>query len=676
MYCLALLVLVLSTRAQADTVVSAQYHYATAAEPAWVTPVVLPAAATAARNQGASIGYLLVEKQVKVEGEGETVFRRIALTPLRQDGLADSAQHEITFNPEYEKLTIHRIVIHRGGRELDKRDGGYVRLLQREPEMDQSLYVGTVSAVIVLDDVRIGDVIEYSYSIQGRNPVFGNRYFSSHTLSWGVPVERVVRRVLVPASRKLQVRIYNGAPQPRIKVRHGEREYWWQLDHVAPFVDEGQSPRWYLPQLWVQLSEYADWRAVQQWANELYVWHGKLAPQLQDMVRQWRGLGDRREAVRRALAFVQRDIRYFGVEMGQNSHRPGDPNTVYARRFGDCKDKAQLLLALLRALDVKAQPALVSAQFNRAIADWLPSPGLFDHVIVLATIDGQRYWLDGTRNFQDGSLETLSTPDYGVALTVGTDSPPLQEMHSDAAQRASVDVEERFVVSAYDRPVEFEVQSVYRGAEAEYQRQRLARDTVEGLSRQYLNYYARRYPGIELEAQPQVRADPAQSELRVVERYRIPDFWDREDGKLYFRLCGGTIQPYTALPDTVRRHSPLALQYPLHVRHSSVLHFPDLDRFDVGNDPVLTVEDNAIRYRQEAAYRKRDLRVVHDYISKTDAVPTARVSRHLDNLRRINGSLCYSGWVAAPGNQVRSTSHKQASNPFSVLEQAVNGVGR
>lgn len=663
-----------SAQLSAATVVSEQYHYATGPEPDWVMPVALPGRSIAAHSEDAAVAYLVVDKQVRVSRDGDTVFRHMAMQALRQDGLTEAAQHEITFNPEYQKLLMHRLVVHRQGRVLDKRDGGFIRLLQREPEMEQQLYVGTVSAVIVLEDVRVGDIVEYSYSIQGSNPVFGQRYFSSHSLSWGVPVARVVRRVLAPEDRPLQVRTYNGAPQPLRRTHGRQREYLWDLHDVAAYVDEGQSPAWYVPQAWAQVSEYPSWDSVRNWALELYDWRGELDPDLTRRLDQWRGL-ERKQAVRSALAFVQREIRYFGVELGQNSHRPGDPNEVFARRFGDCKDKAVLLIALLRELGVEAQPALVSSAYNRAVADWLPSPGSFDHVIVMATLDGQRYWLDATRNFQEGTLEHVSAPDYGVALVVDAQIEPLQVMQTRPMEHAALEVEERFIVSGYEQPVTFEVESVYRGAEAEYQRQRLSRNTREELARQYLNYYARRYPGIEAAGPLQVEAEPQDSVVRVVERYRVPDFWERDGDKLYFDLCGDTIQPYTTLPTTVRRHSPLALRFPMRVRHASVLRFPDLNEFDVGAEPEVTVEDDAIRYRQHAVYRSRNLQVVHDYVAKTDAVGADDVAGHLRNLRRINGQRCYSGWVS-PATPKQHTAERAANNPFDVLEQAIHGSNR
>src|SRR5690606_12491954 len=95
-----------------------------------------------------------------------------------------------------------------------------------------------------------------------------------------------------------------------------------------------------------------------------------------------------------ALRFVQGEIRYLGVEVGPGSHAPSPPDQVLARRLGDCKDKTLLTVTLLDRLGIEAHPPLVATGLRRAIAQRLPSPGAFDHVIVLAKLDGQFIWLD------------------------------------------------------------------------------------------------------------------------------------------------------------------------------------------------------------------------------------------------------------------------------------------
>ncbi len=76
---------------------------------------------------------------------------------------------------------------------------------------------------------------------------------------------------------------------------------------------------------------------------------------------------------------------------------PARADETWQRRFGDCKGKTVLLLALLKELGIQAEPALVSLGGGDGLDERLPSLGAFNHVIVRATIGGKVYWLDGTR---------------------------------------------------------------------------------------------------------------------------------------------------------------------------------------------------------------------------------------------------------------------------------------
>ena len=71
------------------------------------------------------------------------------------------------------------------------------------------------------------------------------------------------------------------------------------------------------------------------------------------------------------LQLVQRDVRYLGIEVGPGSHAPTAPDKVYQRRFGDCKDKATLIITMLSALEIPAFPVLIDAQTERGFKQYL-----------------------------------------------------------------------------------------------------------------------------------------------------------------------------------------------------------------------------------------------------------------------------------------------------------------
>jgi transglutaminase-like putative cysteine protease len=644
---LLILVLLASHAAlAAEKIQSDRSHYFVAPVPAWVHPGEVPASVDKEKMAGQSVRYRLVDRQVRIGPKDETNYRHYAFTLLNEDGLADNANIQIEFNPAYEALTIHSIDILRDDRRIDKLHGSDIKLIQRETDIERRLYDGALTAFVALDDVRIGDTVEYAYSIKGSNPVFGNKHFSSYSLGWTVPVDRVVVRVLTAPERKLHWHVYNIDLKPKESRVDGYRELIWQVDNEPPLSPEGENPRWYRPNPWLQLTEYKDWTQVVAWAQDLYRYNGTLQAELHDKVNSWKGL-EHSVAAAKALLFVQQQVRYFGVELGQNSHKPHDPNEVYRNRYGDCKDKALLLSALLRNLDIQAYPALVSTEYGKAVADWMPSPGLFDHVIVAAQIDGQRYWLDPTRSYQTGPLDSMDYPDYGYALPVDPAIRKPEPITPPKNAVPTIDVEERFTVESYEKPVRSYVKTIYTGEQAENQRYYFSNSTRDEIGRKYLNYYARRHPGITAAGPVRMHDDKKHNRVLVEESYRIPRFLKRHGDKLYFDLSGSTIDDYTDLPRTVARTTPLGVKYPIRIRHRSVVVFPEDINFD-GMDEEVSVEDGAVIYERVVSHGERSLSIEHRYRSKRDAVMPKALPEHLDHLRKINDELYYSAWVHVP----------------------------
>lgn len=94
---------------------------------------------------------------------------------------------------------------------------------------------------------------------------------------------------------------------------------------------------------------------------------------------------------------LHRNVRYTGVEFGQAAVVPAMPSEVLQRRFGDCKDKSALLVAMLRAAGLKAYVALLLSGYGPDVDPNLPGLDLFDHAIVY--VDGpQPLWIDATAN--------------------------------------------------------------------------------------------------------------------------------------------------------------------------------------------------------------------------------------------------------------------------------------
>ena len=102
------------------------------------------------------------------------------------------------------------------------------------------------------------------------------------------------------------------------------------------------------------------------------------------------------ELIDHLLARLGREVRYTGIELGEGGLLPRPPADTLKRKFGDCKDKAVVLTALLRASDIPAYVAVLNAgEDDQDVEPALPGFGEFNHAIVV--VPGHpALWIDPT----------------------------------------------------------------------------------------------------------------------------------------------------------------------------------------------------------------------------------------------------------------------------------------
>ena len=620
-------------------------EYEIGAAPTWVARVAPQIDAKQLADVPAiGVHYLLSDQQVRVDSASKEVFRHFASRVVGQNGLEQAASLEFGFDPAYQTLTLHSIDVIRNGTVIPKLATATVRVLQREPELESRIFDGRKSANVFLDDVRVGDVVEYAYSLRGSNPVFGGRQFGGLELVWRAPVGHRFSRLLVPKDRPFKLAHHNTTAEPSLTERGGYADYRWEARNTPPIRVDSDSPRWYDPYAWVQWSEFADWGDVARWAEPLYRVPEKLSPALQTEV--WRIQSEHQYPADRlvaALRFVQREVRYLGVEIGVGSHAPSAPDLVLQRRFGDCKDKTLLLVTLLRALGIEARPALVNSNLRRGIGELQPSPGAFNHALVRANIDGRHYWLDPTRMPQSGTAETIFQPDYELALVVDAATSELSSMDGEKAPRIFYKrISTEFDASGgLDKPLGLTVKTVAEGPAADAQRNFLATNTREEIQRQYVNFYAGYYPGIEVAAAFEVLDDAEANRFSVVERYRIKDFWVRDDEKKHMQATGHVpdLEEYLRRPRNTIRNDPLAVAHPVDVMVTSTWLLPEKWTANASDervkDAAFTFEHRVVQAGEARRIVETDHFVSHD--SFVRGVDAPGYAANLEKARQLLG---------------------------------------
>jgi transglutaminase-like putative cysteine protease len=624
----------------APSLSAGQRQFAVAAPPAWVEPVPFATLADLPSNQvNDGIYFLLIDEQEKVKEQ--TSFRRFVKKILSAKGVQSGAELSVNFDPSYEQLVLHTVRIWRDKRPLNRLEPAKIKILQRETDLDRKIYDGRLSAVIFLEDVRIGDTIEFAYSLKGANPIFKGRYTNSFEVRWSVPVAKLRQRLLWPTSRTLTIRNHLTTLQPRQKKSGSETEYLWETGQLPALIDDGDLPGWYDPYPWVQLSEYANWGEVVNWASDLYSVPAALSPPLQAKIAEIKkSYPSQEKQLVAALQFVQDEIRYLGIEFGANSHRPTPPGIVYQRRFGDCKDKSLLLCTILNQLGIKAQPALVNSANGKTVEESLPSPFAFNHVVVQAKLQNLTYWLDPTRSRQRGALNSIYFPSYGKALVISKETTALSQTAAAAAAEAKTEMRETFQVKDFTNPVKLQVTTRYSGLDADRIRARIAESTLDETEKNYLNYYAHTYPNIRPVKPLAIQDDEATNLIRTNEEYEISNFWSApEQGKKRkSSFYAEAINTLIKKPATTIRTMPLGLKYPTHYRQTIEVILPE--EWPVSKEDKV-IADTACRFHYQRSVADNKLTLDYDYQQLADVVEVKEIPTHLQNLGQIQDKLGY-----------------------------------
>ena len=109
------------------------------------------------------------------------------------------------------------------------------------------------------------------------------------------------------------------------------------------------------------------------------------------------GKESKEEKIRAIYEYVASQIRYVAIELGLGAYEPTSAIDVFTYKYGDCKDKTTLLIAMLRHIGVTAYQVLVSPAPSKSVNLAIPSIAQFSHVITAIPLDNGDYlWLDPT----------------------------------------------------------------------------------------------------------------------------------------------------------------------------------------------------------------------------------------------------------------------------------------
>ena len=245
-----------------------------------------------------------------------------------------------------------------------------------------------------------------------------------------MPIVRTSVRIDGPLSRPLKniaVRNPLGNVVSSV-VTNGDRVvYSWTAENSPQmFPEPSMPPYWTLGQH-LRISTASNWQELSKWYWDVAVPHlEKTNAAMTNKVEEIMGSVGADAApidkVRAIYKFVSQEIRYMGLTMEDTSpgYAPHDVDLTFDNRYGVCRDKAALLVAMFRIAGFESYPVLISVSAAK-MDHGVPAP-FFNHAVVAVKLDGDYILMDPTdESSRDLCPAYLGDCSYLVAHPEGED---------------------------------------------------------------------------------------------------------------------------------------------------------------------------------------------------------------------------------------------------------------
>jgi tetratricopeptide (TPR) repeat protein/transglutaminase-like putative cysteine protease len=372
-------------------------------------------------SDDASAEILLDRTVVRVHGNGLAERFVQHLVHVRSERAARENQETwVRFEPGRQEVEIRKARVLRrtanGDIEISEATGRDERELS---EPWYGLYYDTRADIVAFENLRAGDVVEVQYTVAdvGYSNEFADYFGDFQMIADALPTRRWDYTLIAPKTRTFYFN-QSSVPGlgPKTESRDTEVLYKFEAKNIPRVVSEPAMPGFAEVAPYLHVSTYRTWAEVGRWYWNL------VADQMQDdgtlakaAAQATAGLTTTLDKVKAIHRLVVEKTRYVGLEFGIHGYKPYKSTQVFQRRFGDCKDKATLIMTLLRSVGVETELVLLRTRRGGRIDEAPASLAVFDHAI--AYVPALDLYLDGTAEFS-GLAELPAEDQDTMALRV------------------------------------------------------------------------------------------------------------------------------------------------------------------------------------------------------------------------------------------------------------------
>lgn len=300
---------------------------------------------------------------------------------------------------------------------------------------DEVFYDDLHEKFFFYDELAKGSDIYYEYDEKIKDPKFIYPTYAGDFC----PVLKFQLTLEIPIEVSIDFKIMadtNGSNfKSSIKLSGSKKIYTFTANNIKPFDNFGDAPnaRYFIPHVIYWVKNYTlNNQKIEMFedVNRLYSCNYdfiKNVSTCSDKIKLLAdsltsNISDRNQKIEKILEFCQKNIRYIAIENGLAGYIPRTADEVLAKKYGDCKDKANLLRWLLKSINVDAYVAWIGTREIPYKVSEVPTMLPFNHMIVAAKIDNKWKYLDGTAEFHNVNTIPYSIQNKDILISISKDS--------------------------------------------------------------------------------------------------------------------------------------------------------------------------------------------------------------------------------------------------------------
>ncbi len=352
------------------------------------------------KESDAAAVILFVNEDIELTPRNTSVSTVHVIEQILKERGKRLAEVEIGYDSTYERIELEL------ARSITK--DGKVMYAGKEHIRDVSkylnfpLYSNARAMIISMPMVDVGSFIEYKIKIYSSKLINEKDISFVYRLRERYPVYLAKFKLSIPKEDKAHFKFFNTVYagshdlKPRFKKKADSKIYSWEFKEIKPLIPEYNMPPQARVNPAVAISSFSSWEEIYLWWSSLYSDKFTLSEQTKEFTKELtKDCKNYLDKAKKLYEFCARNIRYVAVEYGESGHEPHAGEEVFVNRYGDCKDQAILLVAMMRFSGIRAYPVLIPTRSIYEISEEFPSVN-FNHAICALENEGELIFMDPT----------------------------------------------------------------------------------------------------------------------------------------------------------------------------------------------------------------------------------------------------------------------------------------